>query len=93
LNELRADDRPLGIPVNIQQIIERLLRARLYRTGVEIEMDSGEAHRGLVEEVRYDGSRSVVIVARRGEAAAQLLLAHIVRVGAPGKPPRHGAAA
>ena len=80
--------------MNIQQIIERLLRSRLYRTGVEIEMDSGEAHRGLVEDVLYDGSRSFVVVRQRGATPLRLLLAHIARVSAP-KSPRsgHGAVA
>jgi hypothetical protein len=57
--------------VTIQQIIERLLRSRLYRTGVLIRTDEGESADLLVHDVRYEGSRSVVVVARRGSPQAR----------------------
>lgn len=62
--------------MSIQQIIERLLRSRLYRTGVSIETDSGQRHEGLVQEVRYDGSRSFVVV----EDGLKIPLSRITRV-------------
>ena len=79
--------------MGIQQIIEKLLRSRLYRTGVEIEMDSGETHWGLVKDLQYAGSRSLVVVTEDG-GCKELLLAHIVRVAPrPGGPsPKRDAA-
>jgi hypothetical protein len=51
--------------VNIQQIIERLLRARLYSREVVIRTDAGVSHGVLVHEVRYEGSRSFVVVSEK----------------------------
>ena len=75
--------------MTIQQIIERLLRARLYRTLVSVETDSGETREGLVQEIRYDGSRSFVLVgpAHRGSPGRRIPLARIVSVGIPGEVP------
>jgi hypothetical protein len=64
-----------------QQIIERLLRSRLYRVGVVLELDDGETRRGFVQELRYDGSRSTVVLAEEGERRGRPLpLARITRV-------------
>lgn len=48
--------------MSIQKIIEALLRARLYRLDVLIRTQEGASHDVLVREVRYDGSRSFVVV-------------------------------
>jgi hypothetical protein len=71
--------------LTIQQIIESLLRSRLYRTAVTVEMDSGATHSGCVAEIRYDGSRSVVLLedAAAGGEPTPLLLAHVSRVEVP----------
>ncbi len=81
--------------MTIQQIIERLLRSRLYKTGVAIETDTGEIYQGRVKEVRYDGSRSFVVVTPAGlTQPATIPLARITRVATVGgSPPKAGAAA
>ena len=67
--------------MSIQQIIEGLLRSRIFKTTVEIEMDSGATHRGFVREIAYAGSRSTVDVALGPRSGAvRLPLAGIVRV-------------
>ena len=68
--------------LTIQQIIESLLRSRLYRTPVTVEMDSGATHCGCVADIRYDGSRSVVLLedAVAGGEPTSLLLAQVARV-------------
>jgi hypothetical protein len=53
--------------VTFQQIIERLLRSRLYRVGVILELDDGETRTGFVKELVYDGSNSLVFVTEPGE--------------------------
>ena len=55
-------------------------------------MDSGETHEGLVQDVRYDGSQSFVLVAPPGrpQASERLPLAHITRVTAPAGGPNPG---
>jgi len=73
------------LQVTIQQIIESLLRSRLYRLPVIVEMDSGAAHSGCVAEIRYDGSRSVVLLEDPGASGepTSLLLAQVARVEVP----------
>jgi hypothetical protein len=80
--------------LTLQQIIETLLRSRLYRTGVAIETDDGELHEGFVQELRYDGSRSMVLVGSKapGSRADRIPLAHITRVEPRRPPPRQDAA-
>ena len=60
------EDGPGGQAVTIQKIIESLLRARLYRRDVVLRLRSGETHRLRVNDVRYDGSASSVLVSRAG---------------------------
>ena len=48
--------------MTIQQIIEGLLRARLYRLPVVIRTQGGASRGGVVRDVHYDGSRSFVIL-------------------------------
>ena len=71
-----------------QQIIERLLRSRLYRIGVILELDDGETRTGYVKELVYDGSNSAVVVAEAGEArtARRLPLSRITRVDVTSSP-------
>jgi hypothetical protein len=79
--------------LTLQQIIETLLRSRLYRTGVAIETDDGETHEGFVQELRYDGSRSMVLVgAKAGAGGDRIPLAHITRVEPRRPPPKRDAA-
>lgn len=52
---------------NIQKIIESLLRASLYRREAVLRLRSGARHRLRIAELRYDGSRSSVLVHRPGE--------------------------
>ena len=47
-------------------MLQALLRSRLYRTRVAIEVEGGLRHEGRVAEIRHDGSRSAVILAPRG---------------------------
>lgn len=61
---MAADDK--GEFVTLQTIIERLLRARLYRIGVVIRTEDGENHAVHVRDVDYDGSRSRVLVRPEG---------------------------
>lgn len=70
--------------MTFQQIIERLLRSRLYRVGVVLELDEGETRTGLVnvKELIYDGSRSTVIIADplQGKGTVTIPLSRISRV-------------
>ena len=50
--------------MTIQKIIERLLRARLYRQEALVRLRSGARHRLRIAELQYDGSRSAVLVHR-----------------------------
>ena len=68
--------------MTLQLIIERLLRSRLYRTGVVVELDSGEMSQGFVKDMVYDGSRSIVVVAdpKTSRSGRRIELARISRV-------------
>lgn len=67
--------------MTFQQIIERLLRSRLYRVGVVLELDDGETRRGFVKDLVYDGSNSLVVVSESDPKAGRPLpLARITRV-------------
>lgn len=76
--------------MSLQKIIEMLLRSRLYRTGVAVETETGETVEGLVQELRYDGSRSVVVIAAKDAArvTARIPLSTITRVNPYRPPPR-----
>lgn len=80
--------------MTLQKIIETLLRSRLYHTGVAIETETGETVEGLVQELRYDGSRSVVVIAAANAArlAARIPLTSITRVQPQNRPPPRRAA-
>ena len=84
-------------PVPFQAMLQALLRSRLYRVRVAIQLADGQRHEGLVTEIRYDGSRSAVLLAtpKGTSTPAALPLRDIVRVepvsGEPGR--RRGAAA
>lgn len=78
--------------MTLQQIIETLLRSRLYRTRVSVENAAGEVTEGLVQELRYDGSRSVAVIADAGVRPHAIPLATIARVQSL-RSPRKGAAA
>ena len=75
-------------PVTFQQIIEQLLRSRLYRIGVILELDDGETRTGFVKELVYDGSNSLVVVAEDGEprSGRPLPLSRITRVDVASNP-------
>ena len=72
--------------VQIQKIIESLLRSRLYRTGVLIQTDDGDTHDVLVSDVQYEGSRSFALVhaAGRPDHPFSIPLSRIRRVGGGG---------
>ena len=50
--------------MTIQKIIESLLRARLYRLRATLRLRNGEEQVLRVRDVRYQGSRSSVLVSR-----------------------------
>jgi hypothetical protein len=70
----RVDADGKGGHVTLQTIIERLLRARLYRVGVVIRTEDGENHAVEVRDVDYDGSRSRVVVRREGHGACEFTI-------------------
>ncbi len=74
--------------MTFQQIIERLLRSKLYGTPVILELETGETSSGAVKDLVYDGSRSEVVLdslaGTRGPR--RLRLASIRRV-APARTP------
>lgn len=78
----------LGHIVTFQQIIEQLLRSRLYRIGVILELDDGETRTGFVKDLVYDGSNSLVVVAEDGEprGGRPLPLSRITRVDVASNP-------
>ena len=68
--------------MTIQQILEHLLRSRLYRSRVYIKTDAGVLGDVRVEDVRYAGSQSFVVVSERAtpEATFCIPLCRIRRV-------------
>lgn len=75
--------------MTLQQIMEQLLRSRLYRTGVVIRTENGEAHDVLVRDVLYEGSRAFAIVAARARPRQEfrIPLARITGVTGREAPP------
>ena len=75
--------------MTLQQIMERLLRSRLYRQRVRIETDSGERHEVLVRDLRHEAACSVVVVATDGRPRAEFCIAlhRIVAVAGVDRPP------
>ena len=80
--------------MNIQKIIEELLRARLYHSGVRIRTEGGPAKEVLVRDVHYDGSRSSVVVSARDRPRQRfsIQLSEIRRIEG-GRPAGEGAEA
>lgn len=68
--------------MTIVQVLEHLLRSRLYRSGVLIRTDAGDVGDAIVHDVRYQGSQSFVVVSlrRTPEALFCIPLARIRRV-------------